>query len=275
MSEVAKTAADVTRNIEEYRFNDASSAIYKFTWNVFCDWYLELMKPLLNGEDEAAKAETRKTAAWTLNQIIHLLHPFMPFITEALWQDQAEFRSEKTALLCNQSWPTFGPEASSPEAEAEIDWVIRMVTEIRSARGDLNVPAGAKMPVYVSGASEETKDRIRKYDAIIERLARLEDLSPIGEAPEGCVSIVVDEATVSLKLAGVVDLTAEKERLAKEIGKLDADIQQIDKKLANENFVSRAPKHVVEEQHTRRADWTAAKEKLQDALSTLESIQGD
>lgn len=272
VGEVAKATAEITKNIDEYRFNDAASAAYKFTWNVFCDWYLELMKPLLNGDNEADKAETRKTAAWTLNQIIHLLHPFMPFITEELWADQAEFRSDKTAMLCNQAWPTFGPEAASPDAEAEIDWVINTITDIRSARADLNVPAGAKLPVTVLNAGDQTKARVKTYKGIIERLARLEDLNVSKNAPSGTVSIVVEEATFALEVAGVVDLGAEKERLDREIGKLNAEMEIIDKQLSNENFVSRAPEHVVTEKKERRAEIVSAVEKLKDAFSTLEAI---
>ncbi len=272
VSEVAKTSEQVAKGIDDYRFNEASSAIYKFVWNVFCDWYLELMKPLLNGEDEEAKAETRKTAAWTLNQIITMLHPFMPFVTEALWEDLSEFGPERKVMLCETSWPTFAPDAKNAAAEEEVDWVIRIVTDIRSARADLNVPAGAKLPVSVVGASDATKDRVERYRGIIERLARLENLSVMREAPEKSVSIVVDEATLALEVGGVIDLAAEVARLEKEIGKLDADIDGIDKKLANENFVSRAPEHVVAEQHERRKDAEDAKVKLQAALKTLQDI---
>ncbi|MFC7290827.1 valine--tRNA ligase [Hirschia litorea] len=272
VSEVAKATAEITKNIDEYRFNDAANAAYRFVWNVFCDWYLELMKPVLNGEEESAKAETRKTAAWTLDQIIHLLHPFMPFITEALWADQAEFRKDKDALLCNQSWPKFGPEASFPEAESEIDWVINAISDIRSARADLNVPAGAKLPVTVVGASEDTKERIRRYKSIIERLARLEDLNVSKTAPSGTVSVVAGEATFAIEVSGVIDLASERERLNKEISKIDSEMAGIDKKLANEKFVSRAPPEVVAEQHQRRTDFAAAKQKLNEALSTLEAI---
>lgn len=272
VSELAKATAEVTKNIEDYRFNDAASAIYKFTWNVFCDWYLELMKPLLNGDDDAAKSETRKTAAWTLNQIIHLLHPFMPFITEELWADQAEFRSEKAAMLCNQSWPTFGAEASSPEAEEEIDWVIDTITDIRSARADLNVPAGAKLPVTVVNASDQTKARVKTYKGIIERLARLEDLNVSKNTPSGTVSVVVDEATFAIEVAGVIDLAAERERLNKEIGKLEKEMEVIDKQLNNENFVSRAPEQVVAEKKETKKELTNAIEKLKEAFATLEAI---
>jgi len=272
VSETAKAAAEVTKSIDAFRFNDAASAIYKFTWNVFCDWYLELMKPLLNGDDETVKAETRKTAAWTLNQIIHILHPFMPFITEALWEDQAEFRLDKESMLCAQSWPNFGDQAASPEAEEEIDWVIKTITDIRSGRADLNVPAGAKLHVTVINASEQTKERVKTYKGIIERLARLEDLNVSKSTPSGTVSIVVEEATFALEVAGVIDLASEQERLNKEIGKLEKEMEVIDKQLNNENFVSRAPEHVVAEKKETKKELTLGIEKLREAQSTLEAI---
>ena len=273
VGEVAKTAETVEREMEAYRFDQAAGAIYKFVWNVFCDWYLELMKPVLNGDDEEAKSETRKTAAWTLTQIIHILHPFMPFVTEALWKDMAEYGSWKEAgLLCERSWPRFGPDAQSADANEEIDWVIRLVTSIRSTRADLNVPAGAKAPAIIVNASPQNKDRTRRYSDIIERLARLELFSISSEIPDGAVRMVHDEATVALSIAEFIDLNAERARLSKEIDKLNKDIDGIDRKLANEQFLAKAPPEVVDEQRERRAESENVIARLQDALSTLSEI---
>ncbi len=273
VAEAAKAADLVEKEMEAYRFDQAAGAIYKFTWNVFCDWYLELMKPVLNGDDDAAKAETRKTAAWALNHIIHILHPFMPFVTEALWADMNEYGSSDDAgLLCNRSWPRLGEAAASPEAEDEINWVIRLVTAIRSTRADLNVPAGAKVPAVIANASDVNKDRARRYDDIIERLARLDDLSIVAKLPDDAVRLVHDEATVALSVAQHIDLDAEKARLSKEVDKLTKEIDGIDKKLSNAQFVAKAPPEVVEEQRERRIDHVAVRAKLQDALQTLEAI---
>ena len=276
VGEAAECAAAVEREMEAYRFNEAAGAIYKFTWNVFCDWYLELMKPILNGDDQSAITETRKTAAWTLQQIIHILHPFMPFITEALWKDISEFGSDNGAgLLCNREWPRFGSEAQSEDAKEEIDWVIRLVTSIRSTRADLNVPAGAKPNAVLAEASKENKDRARRYDDVIERLARLDNLAIAAETPKDAVSIVHDEASLGLSVAEFIDLDAERARLSKEIEKLSKEIYGIDRKLANEQFLAKAPAEVVEEQRARREEAESVKARLQDALNTLTEIAGE
>jgi valyl-tRNA synthetase len=265
ISEAAKTAKEVSDGITAYKFNEAAGSLYRFVWNVFCDWYLELIKPVLNGDDAAAKAETRATAAWTLDQIVHLLHPFMPYVTEELFQSF----DDKRGLLISRKWPEFSDKYIDPAAVAEVDWVIRLVTSIRSARSDLNVPVAAKAPLVLVGASKETEKRLATYQALIERLARLGGISLAKEAPKGAIRIVIDEATAALQVAELIDLKAEMARLEKEIARLKADIAGIDKKLANEQFVAKAPPEVVEEQHERRAAAQAALAKLSDALAQL------
>ena len=273
VAEVAKAAADVEKELDAYRFNEAANAIYKFTWNVFCDWYLELMKPILNGDNDAAKAETRKTAAWTLTQIIHILHPFMPFVTEKLWNDMAEFGSfEDAGLLAQGDWPRYSDEVASPEAQAEIDWVIRLVTAIRSTRSDLNVPASAKLNASLVGASPANQDLARRYDGIIERLARLDSLMISSEEPEGSIRIVHDEASLALSVADFIDFEAERARLSKEIDKLEAETTNIDKKLSNEQFVSKAPPEVVDEQRERLEEARGVIIKLTESLETLVAL---
>jgi valyl-tRNA synthetase len=264
-AETAKAAAEVRRGIEEYKFNEAAGAIYRFTWNVFCDWYLELTKPVLAGEDEASKAETRACTAWVIDQIVHLLHPFMPFVTEELFQSMDSSRG----LLISRSWPDFGDRLASPEAEAEVDWVIRLVSSIRSARKELNVPDGAKPPLVLVGASRETEARLATYKALIERLARLSQVTLATAAPKGAIRIVQDEATACLEVAQFIDLKAETARLEKEIARLNADIAGIDKKLSNQQFVAKAPPEIIEEQHERKATAAAALVKLGDALKQL------
>ena len=272
IAEVAKTAAAVEKELDAYRFDQAAGAIYRFTWNVFCDWYLELMKPVLNGDDENAKAETRKTAAWTLYQIIKILHPFMPFVTEKLWADMNEFGSFKDyGLLCNEAWPRL-PQDLFPDAQQEIDWVIRLVTGIRSTRSDLNVPAGAKAPAVIVNASDDSEKRVRLYNDIIERLARLDVLTIAADIPQGAVRMVHDEATIALSVSEFIDLAAERARLSKEITKLEKEVDGIERKLSNEQFLSKAPKEVVEEQQERKLEAAGVKSRLQDALSCLDEI---
>jgi valyl-tRNA synthetase len=273
VSEAARTASAVEAGIREYKFNEAAGAIYGFVWDVFCDWYIELTKPLLSGEDGPVKSETQATAAWALDQIVRLLHPFMPFITEELYQEfgkslPAKDRKARGQLI-SQPWPEFRAGLSSAEADAEVGWVIKLITSIRSARADLNVPAGAKAPLSIVGASSQTKARLETYRALIERLARLDSIALADAPPKGAIRIVAGEATACLSVADLIDLKAETARLEKEIARLKGDIAGVDKKLANEQFVAKAPPEVVEEQHERRTAAQEALAKLSDALAQL------
>jgi valyl-tRNA synthetase len=267
VGEVAKTSARVAEALEAYRFNDAAGALYQFTWNTFCDWYLEFTKPILNGDDAEAKAETRATTGWVLEEILQLLHPFMPFITEELWEKLGTNRENG---LIRASWPEFSSDIADASAQAEMDWVVRLISTVRGVRSEMNVPAGAQIPLLLKDASPETVRRLDTYRDIILRMARLSSAQPTAEpAPKGAIQAVLDEATVVLPLAGVIDVDQEKARLSKEIDKLTGEITKIDQKLNNANFVSRAPEEVIEEQRDRRATAEAAKQKLADALSRL------
>jgi valyl-tRNA synthetase len=266
---VAETAGKTAEAIENYRFNDAAGVLYQFTWGTFCDWYLEFTKPILNGDDAEAQAETRATTAWVLDQILHLLHPIMPFITEELWEQL--FPGRET--LIGARWPEFGPDSVDTAAAAEMDWVVRLITTVRAVRSEMNVPAGAQIPLLLKDAAPETVRRLNTYRDIIARMARLSSLDRTDDpAPKGAVQAVLDEATVILPLAGIVDLDQERARLTKEIDTLSAEIAKIDQKLNNANFVARAPEDVVEEQRERRADAEAARAKLSDALARLSTI---
>ncbi len=267
VGEVARTAAKVTEEIEAYRFNEAAGAIYRFVWNVFCDWYLEFIKPLLLGTDEAAKAETRATAAWVLDRILLILHPFMPFMTEELWATTAGPARE--SLLVVAEWPNLSGLGEAV-ADAEMDWVIRLISDVRSVRAEMNVPAGAKIPLLIKGASLESLQRLERHKDLVLRLARLSSAETTEAVPAGALQLVLDEATVLLPIADVVDLKVESARLRKEIGKLDGEIGKIDAKLGNPKFISSAPEHVVEEQRDRKADAEAAKAKFAEALKRLE-----
>ncbi len=266
--ETRRTAAQVTEAIEAYKFNDAAGAIYHFVWDVFCDWYLELIKPILNGSDEDAKEETRATAAWALDQILVMLHPFMPFLTEELWKGSEGPKRE--TMLVTAPWPSYPADLGDTVADAEIGWIIRLVTEVRSARAQMNVPAAAKIPLILKGASDETVARMNANREMIERLARLDSLRAAEDAPKGSIQVVVDEATAFLPISEVVDLAAERDRLAKEIGKIEKEIAKIDGKLGNEKFLAKAPEDVIEEQRERKADAEQTRAKLADALGRLE-----
>jgi valyl-tRNA synthetase len=295
--ETARATREVTEAIEAYRFNDAAGATYRFVWNVYCDWYLELAKPVLMGEEGDAKAETRATVAWARDEILKLLHPFMPFITEELWAVTAkreglltlapwsrkanELTLEQLALAAAASpnEPLLMPvlpildtaEFSDPDAEAEIGWVVDLVTAIRSVRAEMNIPPSTLTSLVLSGVSPETKERAPRWNDVIKRMARLSDISFADRAPEGSVQLLVRGEVASLPLKGVIDLSAEKVRLDKELAKADADIKRVDAKLANEKFVANAPEEVVEEEKEKREAATARKAKIFEALERLKS----
>ncbi|MGE3303374.1 MAG: valine--tRNA ligase [Hyphomonadaceae bacterium] len=272
IGELATTAAAVTRELEAYRFNEAAGALYRFIWNVFCDWYIELVKPLLAGDDAVLLAETRATAAWVLENAIRLLHPFMPFITEELWGRLGEFGPKRERMLIVEAWPEIPETLVDSAAKTEIEWVVRLVSETRSLRGELNVPAGARIPLLLIGASKESELRLQRHQDLIDRLARLDYSTCAQAAPAGAVTFVLDEASVALPLEGVVDFAAEAERLGKELKKLDGEIARIEAKLANAEFVRKAPEDVVEEQRERHAEAQAAQRKLAAARGRLQAV---
>jgi len=234
---------------------------------VVCDWYVELAKPVLNGPDGDAKAETRAMAAWVLDQALKLLHPIMPFITEELW-DQLGGQG----MLMTAAWPRLPDAWIDAEADAEIELVTGAVGEGRSVRSELNVPPSARPPLIVVEASEDQRRAFETNAAVIAQTLRVEGVRFDAVAPAGSVPFVVAGATLALPVAEFIDLAAERARLSKEIGSLSADIDRTAKKLANPDFVSRAPEEVVEENRERQAEAEAARAKLQAALGRLESV---
>ena len=207
------------------------------------------------------------TAGWALQQILKILHPFMPFITEELWTSFGD----GDGMLIHAAWPEAGIAPVDAASRDELDWAVRFVSEVRTVRNELNVPAGAKIPAILSGANEATRERLATHRDQVLRLARLTDVAVDADVPAGAVELVLDEATLALPLADVIDLDAERARLAKEIEKLDKEISGYDRKLANENFTSKAPEEVVAEQRERRADAADARAKLESALERLKA----
>jgi valyl-tRNA synthetase len=270
--ETAKAVREVTEAIEQYRFNDAANAAYRFVWNVYCDWYVELSKPLLTGPDGAAKDETRATAAWALDEILKLLHPFMPFITEELWRVTAETGPKRDALLVLASWPKLDG-LDDDKAEAEIGWLIDLVTAIRSVRVEMNIPASTPIPVVLAGASAETKARAGRWTEFAQRLARLGDVTFADSAPQGSVQLLVRGEVAALPLKGVIDFTAERARLGKEMAKAESDIKRVDQKLGNPNFVANAPEDIIEGEKEKREEAEARRGKIVEALERLSSAQ--
>jgi len=271
LAELSQCAAEVSKGIEDYKFNEAAGALYKFIWNTLCDWYLELIKPLLAGMDDAAKQETRMVCGYVLDESLKLLHPFMPFVTEELWERRAEGRAEAKGFLMHQSWPSTEPFTDEAAAE-EINWVIDMITELRSLRNDLGVPAGSKLPLTLVNAGAEIENRAMSHEDVLKRLARLEDISMTDTTPEGAVTAVIGETMSALSVADIVDIDEARKRLDKELAQLDKDIKSTEGKLSNEKFVSRAPPEIVEENRERIRDWTTRREKLKAARKGLEGL---
>ena len=267
LTELSRTVRSVTDAIETYRFNEAAGAAYRFVWNLFCDWYLELLKPVFAGEDEAAKRESQATTAYVLDEIYKLLHPMMPFMTEELWARTADERNERLTLLCHAEWPRPGFEDA--EAAAEVNWLVDLVSGIRSVRSEMNVPPSAIAPLVVVGADATTRERIGRHDPAIRRLARVGEVGFAGEAPRGAAQLVLGEATFCLPLGTLIDLSAESARLSREIAKMADEIGRIDKKLSNEKFVANAPDEIVEAEREKRAEFAEQKTRLETALARV------
>jgi valyl-tRNA synthetase len=336
IGEFDRAVGEVTAALEAFRFNDAANAAYRFVWNVFCDWYLELAKPtlflgksiedilsasspkdvleaqaLINWRNEVMTSpqywrsaknelgeklddqgkfifdniiecaensaidqslvefiEIRATTAWVLDGIARLLHPFMPYITEELWAIKGEEGPKRDTILALAPWPASGALAA-PDAEAEIGWLVDLITEIRSARTETNVPAGAQIPLVLVAASAQTKERVALWGDMLRRLARLSSVDFADAAPGQSVQMVVRGQVAALPLEGVVDLVAERARLVKEIARLDGEVAKVDAKLGNADFMARAPEEVVEEQRERREEADSRRAKLKDALDRL------
>ncbi len=264
ISETVKTTAEVTRCIEAYRFNDAADAAYKFTWDTFCAWYLEMSKPLLSGEDGADKNETRASFAWVLDQILKLLHPFMPFITEELWGQIAD---ERSSMLIISDWPQLAESLIDDAAASDIVWVQTLITNLRSVRADMNIPPSKKAKLLM--LSDTLDPRLAAYADVLGPMARVDGVEIAATAPKGALQTVVDGVTYAVPLDGLIDLDAERARLSKEIEKLDGEIEKIDKKLSNPNFTDKAPPAVVQVQHDRKAAFADERAKLVEAMEGL------
>ena len=219
-----------------------------------------------------AKDETRATAAWALDEILKLLHPFMPFITEELWRVTAETGPKRDALLVLAPWPTHDG-LDDAKAEAEIGWLIDLVTAIRSVRAEMNIPASTPIPVVLAGASAETQARAGRWAEFAKRLARVADITFADAAPQGSVQLLIRGEVAALPLKGVIDLAAERVRLNKEMQKAEADIKRVDAKLGNPKFVANAPEEIVEGEREKREEAEGRREKILEALERLKSAK--
>ena len=264
---LAETAARVERAIEEYKFNEAAGALYQFTWGTFCDWYLEFSKPVLAGEDGSGKAETRAATAWVLAQLVHLLHPIMPFLTEAVWE---HLSGGGQGMLIAARWPSCSALPRDTAAMAEMEWVVSLISAIRTARAELNVPAASELAATLRVEGTAVPDRLRTHGEAIRRLARLKSIEVAAEGSQRqAVQVVVEGATVFLDLAGAIDFGKERARLEKEAKDAAGELDKIGRKLGNEQFLAKAKPEVIEEQRERQGEARAALERVKAALARL------
>jgi valyl-tRNA synthetase len=259
-------AAAVTAALDAYRFDEAANRLYQFVWGTFCDWYLEFSKPILQGEDEAAQAETRATTAWALDRILRLMHPVMPFISEELWR---HLQGEGRGLLILAEWPDSTADPVDRDAAAEMDWVVAAISAIRAVRTEINLPPGARIPLLLKDGDPTALERVERHREHFARLARVEPMIAVESVPEGSVQSVVEGATLVLQIAGAVDLGREKARLAKEIERLDTELAKIAAKLRNPGFLAKAKPEIVADQREREAEASRDRDRLRAAYDRL------
>ena len=268
LGETARVRAEVDAALEAYRFNDAANALYAFVWGKVCDWYVEFSKPLLQGDDAAAQAETRATMRWVLDQCFILLHPIMPFITEELWGATGD----RAKMLVHGDWPSYGAELIDPAADREMNWVISVIENTRSARAQMHVPAGLHVPMVVTSIEPAARAAWDVNAALIQRLARIESLTPVDAMPKGTITIPAEGATFGLPLADIIDIDEEKARLEKTLGKLAKELGGLRGRLNNPNFATSAPPEVVEETQANLAARENEETQLKEALKRLSEI---
>jgi valyl-tRNA synthetase len=279
VGETTRTAQAVTAALDTCGFDAAADGLYRFVWRQYCDWYVELSKPVLGkpdepSADEAARDETRATAAWVLDVILKLLHPVMPFLTEELWGQTAGLGAPRDhqGFLMTAPWPQLASSLIDPKADAEIGLIVETIAEGRSVRAELNVPNSARPPLLVVDATEAQRKVLQDAAPLIMQMLRVGEVRVADAPPPGAIPYVVEGATLALPVAEYIDVAAERVRLSKEVGNLAADIDRTARKLANADFVARAPEEVVEENRDRLAEAEAAKAKLEAALHRLTAV---
>ncbi|HHH38580.1 MAG TPA: valine--tRNA ligase, partial [Sedimenticola sp.] len=276
LSRLQSTEQQVADAIEGYRFDQVAKAIYEFTWNEYCDWYLELCKPVLNDDaaSEAAKRGTRRTLVRVLEALLRLAHPVMPFITEEIWQNVAPLANVRGETIMLQPYPAADPALIDEAAVAEMAWVQQFILGVRRIKGEMNIAPGKPLPVLLQNASPRDRERLarnRHYLDFLARLASVTLLEAGEEAPESATALV-GEMKLLIPMAGLIDKAAELARLEKEIGRIEADVKRIEGKLANANFVERAPAAVVEKERGRLADQQSALAKLREQQEKIRKL---
>lgn len=264
ITKLSKAEQEISTALDSYSFNDATQAVYHFTWGMFCDWYLEMAKPIFYGDNEDDKQETRSTMAFVFEKVLALLHPFMPFITEELW-DKTGTRSQ---MLMASEWPNIKPFEKEVETQ-QVDWAINMVSAIRSVRAEMNISAGAKIKICVQEANSDQQELIRKFTPMISFLARLEQIEFVSEPVKGAASTVYDGLVIMIPLEGLIDIEKEKARLSKDMENLKGFIERSTIQLSNEAFVSKAPAKVINDKRASLAEAQDSIQKLQEAYNRI------
>ncbi len=267
VGETASLTAAVSEALADYRLSEATLSIYHFVWDTFCDWWIELAKPVLASEDRALQDETQRVAGWVLARVLHLLHPMAPFVTEELWR---VLFGAPGGMLILAPWPTAEQGLVDPQAKAELDWLTRTIGAIRAARTELNVPPSARLRLLQHGATALTLERLLRHREPLVRLARLAEIELADQPPpERSIVVVVDETTFALPVGEVVDLERERQRLGRELAKAEAEARRLEQRLADAGFLARAPAEVVEEQRERLAELARTRERLGAALARI------
>jgi valyl-tRNA synthetase len=293
ISRLQQTEAKVADALEGYRFDHAAQAIYEFTWNEYCDWYLELSKPILNDDaaseaadaqgsasaagdrmSEAAKRGTRRTLVRVLETLLRLAHPIMPFITEEIWQRVAPLAGASGATIMNQTFPLADKSSIDNNAITEMEWVKQFILGIRKIKGEMNIAPGKPVPVLLSQASDSDKSWAEKHRAYLDFLARTESIEVLPEGDEGpeSATALVGEMKLLIPLSGLIDRDAELARLEKELGKLKAEAERVEKKLSNPNFVDKAPDAVVQKERDKLSEAKSALAKLEEQAERIKSL---
>jgi valyl-tRNA synthetase len=276
VSKLQRTEVEVAEAMAAYRFNDAAHAVYEFTWHAYCDWYLELVKPALHGDDAHAAGAARYTMIRVLETTLRLLHPFMPFVTEEIWQKAAPLAGKSGPTIMRQPYPEADEARMDADAEAEYDWLEAFVGALRSIRGEMNINPNQPIPVLLRGGTEDDHRRVAEHRPFIDALARPESIDWLGDqddAPQAASELVGD-LQVLVPLAGLIDVNAEIQRLDKELEKVTADLERSQKKLENPNFADKAPADVVAKERDKLAEFQERRDHLQaqrDRLAALES----
>jgi valyl-tRNA synthetase len=259
----------------EYRFDFAATALYEFTWYEFCDWYLEIVKPVLQGEDGPARAGARRTLLTVLETLLRALHPLMPFITEEIWLRVAPLAGVVAETIMREPWPRAQDFPADPEAETELRWVMQVVLGIRQIRGEMDIAPARRLPVLLQHASERDLERAHRHRGMLERLAGLASLRSLEapEAPPPAAMALVGELALLVPMAGLIEPHSELARLGKRLQKVEQELARASAKLANASFVSHAPPEVVAQERSRLVDFERTRSGLARQIGQVQALE--